>query len=75
MAKGKRSTIGRPEPWSEEHWKIERDLEAIIRAKAVEKDPERMKKVRAMAKQKVDEYKRQEEEAKAAIDLGEGKDI
>ena len=56
-------------------WEIEEDLRCLARAKAVKADPERMKKVKALAKSKLDEYKRREDEAKTMVDLGEGKDI
>jgi adenine-specific DNA glycosylase len=57
----------------DEEWEIERDLDAIVRAKAVQKDPERMKKVRALAKKRIDENKRRRDAAQAMVDMGEGK--
>lgn len=60
---------------SMEEWEIERDFEALCRAKAVQKDPERMKKVRALAKKRLNENKIRQEEMKLMVDLGEGKDI
>jgi hypothetical protein len=39
-------------PCSPEKWEIEEDLRAVIRAKAVHADLERMKKVKALAKEK-----------------------
>lgn len=63
------------QPYSEEQWQIEEDLRAVARAEAVRKDPARMAKVKALAKEKLAESKRKEEEAKTMIDLGEGKDI
>jgi len=58
----------------QKRWEIERDLEALCRADAVKKDPERMKLVKAMAKEKLEESKRKEDEARKMVDLGEGKD-
>ena len=58
-----------------DEYEIEEDLRALARASAVKKDPERMKCVKAMAKKKLEEYKRQEDEKKALVALGEGKDI
>ncbi|MBU2685597.1 MAG: hypothetical protein KKF27_20340 [Gammaproteobacteria bacterium] len=60
---------------SMEHWEVEEDLRAVARAEAVRKDPERMKKVKVLAKEKLDESKRREQEAKTMVNLGEGKDI
>ncbi len=46
-------------------WEIEEDLRAVARAQAVEGDPERMKKVRAMAKKKLDESKERRKRRKS----------
>lgn len=54
---------------SPEKWEIEEDLRAVIRAKAVQADPERMKKVKALAKEKREEYQRRKEEAQEALSL------
>lgn len=59
------------EPYSEERWEIERDLEAITRAVAVKADPERMKKVKAMAKEKLEENRLKKESAQQAIELAQ----
>lgn len=77
MPKEKRKKIldTTPTRFDEDHWRAEEDLRSIARAFAVKKDPERMKAVKAVAKQKLDENKRQKEEAEKMIDLGEGKDI
>ena len=56
-----------------EEWEIERDLDAIVRANAVKKDPERMKKVQALAKKRLEANKRRRDEAQALVDMGEGK--
>jgi hypothetical protein len=56
-------------------YEIERDLDAVARASAVQKDPERMKQVQALAKKKLDESKRKKDEAERMIDLGEGKTV
>jgi hypothetical protein len=54
-------------------WETERDLEALCRAKAVEKDPERLKKCQALAKKKLDESKRNRDMQQTMVDMGEGK--
>lgn len=59
----------------EEEWNIEKDLEALVRADAVNADPERLKKAKALAKKKVDENKRRRDEAQALVNLGEGKNL
>ena len=69
MAKGKNQPIAA----CDQEWEIERDLEALVRAKAVAKDPERMKKVQALAKQQLEESKRRRDQEQAKIDIGEGK--
>lgn len=50
----------------DESWKVESDLRTLMECEAIEKDPERMKKVRALAKQKMLEV--------AAIATGEGEE-
>lgn len=37
----------------EEQWRTESDLECLIRAEEVRKDPERMRKVRALARKRL----------------------
>ena len=56
-------------------YEVEEDLRAVARASAVQKDPERMKKVAALAKTKLEESKRKKDEAERMIDLGEGKTL
>ncbi len=60
---------------SMDDWQVEQDLRAICRAQAVEKDPERMAKVKALAKKRLDENKINLAEQQKMVDLGEGKDI
>jgi len=72
MAKGE---IAMPTKNYEDEWRTEEDLRALCRAKAVEKDPERMKKVKALAKKKLDDSKAEAEAAQMKVNLGEGKDI
>lgn len=49
MAK-KRNTIGiKPD----EEWRVESDLRTLMEAKCIEKDPKRMAKCKAMAKEKM----------------------
>lgn len=50
-------------------WELEEDLRAVTRAEAVRSDPERMKKVKELAKSKLDEYQRKKDEAQKAIEL------
>ena len=57
----------------EDEWQTEEDLRAVARAVAIQKDPERMKKVKALAKKKLDESKRRKDVAEEMIKLGEGK--
>lgn len=59
------------EPYNPERWETEEDLRAIARADAVKADPERMKKVKALAKEKLEESKQKKEEAQKMIDLGQ----
>ena len=73
--KKKKGNIACCEPYSDERWQIEEDLRAVARAAAVEKDPERMKKVKALAASKLDESKIRQEEADRMVALGEGKDV
>jgi len=63
MAKG--------EVMKETDWEVEEDLRAVARADAVRSDPDRMKKVKALAKTKLDESKRKKEEAQKMIELGQ----
>ena len=66
----KRSAVMLDKPYSPERWEIEEDLRCVARAEAVEADPERMKKVRALAKEKLDESRRKKDEAQRMIELG-----
>ena len=68
----KGGTIAVDSKW-EDNYQIEEDLRAVSRAHAVEKDPERMRKVKALAKKKLDESKRRKAEEEYMIKLGEGK--
>lgn len=68
----KKSTIACDNEW-EKNYQIERDFDAVCRARAVEKDPERMKKVKEMAKKKLEDNKARRDEAQAMVDMGEGK--
>ena len=54
-------------------WETESDLEAICRAKCVEKDPKRLAKVKALAKQKLEENKARRDSMQTMVDMGEGK--
>lgn len=65
-------SCGPDKNWEKE-WETERDLEALCRAKAVEKDPERMKRVKELAKKKLDDNKKRRDEFQSMVDVGEGK--
>lgn len=54
-------------------WETEADLEALCRAKAVQKDPARMKKCQALAKVRLDESKKRRDMHQSMVDMGEGK--
>ncbi len=69
MAKVKMSV-----PCEVDDWEVERDLDALTRAAAVKRDPERMKKVKELAKRKLEENKIRRDAAQQAVDIGEGKD-
>lgn len=72
MAKKKSSGMAMPTSMTD--WELEEDLRCVARAKAVRDDPERMKKVKVLAKKKLEEYKRRKEEAQTLIDLAQGGD-
>jgi len=70
--KRRKGTAGiAPQPYSNERWEIEKDLESIARADAVRTDPDRMAKVKKLAAEKLDESKRKKEEAQKMIELGQ----
>lgn len=54
----------------QKRWETEDDLRAIARAKACQADPERMKRVCKLAKEKLDENKGKKEALQNEIDLG-----
>jgi hypothetical protein len=55
---------------NDEKWEIKCDLDAIARSCAVKADPARMKKVKAMAKDMLEESRRKKDEIQSMIDLG-----
>ncbi len=70
---GKKSNaVVSEDKWKQE-WEIERDMEALCRAEAVKRDPERMKRAQALAKKKLGENKARLAEAQRMVDMGEGK--
>ena len=77
--KGKKKSRGAVAPatdnkdWEKEY-ETQRDLDAVVRAKAVHADPERMKSVKAHARKKLDENKGKMQEAKHAISLAKDGD-
>jgi len=56
-------------------WECEEDLRALARAAAVNKDPERLAKVKKLAAKKLEENKNRLAEMQDLVDLGEGKNI
>lgn len=68
--KRKKAIKDYPTVMSNERWEIEEDLRCIARADAVKADPERMKKVCALAKENLDESRRKKDEAQKMIELG-----
>ena len=54
-------------------WETEADLDAVCRARAVEKDPKRLDKVKALAKKRLEENKNRRDQLQMMVDMGEGK--
>ncbi len=72
--KGKKrrgTVVSAPEPM--ENYEAEEDLRCYARAQEVMKDPERMKKMQAAAKRRLEDNKRGKEELDTLIDIGQGK--
>lgn len=69
MSKGKSC----PRVDYEKEWQIEQDLDALCRAEAVRKDPERLKAAQNLAKKKLEENKARRDQYQKMVDLGEGK--
>jgi hypothetical protein len=67
----KKRKSNKVEVMSKYDYECEEDLRAIARADSVKGDPERMKKVKALAKSKLDESMRKKEEAQKMIELGQ----
>jgi hypothetical protein len=59
----------------EDEYEVREDLRAVARSCAVHKDPERMKKVKALAKKMIEESKAEKAAAEVKIELAEGKDV
>lgn len=53
---------------TEVDWQTEEDLRTLQRAKEIEKDPKRLKRVQDLAKQKLQDM------AEISVEAGEGKD-
>lgn len=64
MATKSKATLISSNP--DERWRIERDLETLIEAEKIEKDPKRMAKVSALAKERMLSLAGVAAEAKAA---------
>jgi len=76
--KGKRKGTGKSNKTtmvcSTDDWECEADLLAYARAQAIMKDPERMKKVQALAKTKLEENTKRLKEAETLVELGGGEE-
>ena len=59
------------EEYNPDKWQLESDVRALARARAIEKDPDYHKKVKAHAKTMLDDHKRQRDESQAVIDMAE----
>ena len=66
MAKGK-STV---QPDYEKEWEKDQDVDALVRASAIKKDPKRHAEAKVHAKKKAAEYQKRKDEATAALALG-----
>jgi hypothetical protein len=53
-----------------DQWELESDLQALARAHAIKKDPDRMKKVKDFAATKAKESQKQKDEAQHKLNLG-----
>lgn len=69
MGKG----VSVPEDKWKQEWEIEHDFEALCRAEAVMRDPERLKRAKALAKKRLKENKDRLAETQRMVDMGEGK--
>ena len=56
----------------EKKYQIEQDLEALCRAKAINKDPKRLEAAKALAKEKLAESKAELARIQGKVDMGEG---
>jgi hypothetical protein len=54
---GKTKNIKGMSPFSDDRYMVEDDLRTLTRAEEIKRDPKRMKKVRALAKEKLAEMK------------------
>jgi hypothetical protein len=61
-----------PSPVDQQRWEAEDDLRAFARVEAVKKDPERMARMKKMAREKLDESKAKKAEAEMLIKMGQG---
>ncbi len=57
----------------EKQYEIEQDLEALCRAEAVKKDPDRLKAAQKLAKQKLEDNKARRDKYQKMVEMGEGK--
>lgn len=67
--KKKKRRVNTVAPYSNEQWELEEDLRALTRSEAVRADPARLKKVKELAKSKLDEFQRKKDEAQEGINL------
>jgi hypothetical protein len=66
------TSLAAPEPYDQQRWEAEDDLRAFARVEAVKKDPERMARMKKMAREKLDESKAKKAEAEMLIKMGQG---
>ena len=57
------------QPMTDDDWQAQQDLDAVVRHHAIKKDPARMARVRAHARKRLGESKRQKDEAQHKIKL------
>ena len=72
MAKKKSNAVCSPTDEWEKKYQIEQDLEALCRAKAINKDPKRLEAAKALAKEKLAESKAELARIQGKVDMGEG---
>jgi hypothetical protein len=69
--KKRSSNVNTAQPMDQDQWETEEDLRAVARAHAINKDHARMKKVKSLAKNKLEDSKKRRAEADHMIKLGQ----